>query len=166
MNKNTGYKQMLRDRCPKVVSYALKWCKAKEKWLNYVYKEQIWILSNKKERLTQTKLILGIKNGKHEFSFHDTIGWKELTPEEVYYWTYVESWVDFFTQKYMYIENAYTISITCGRSIEQCKYEIMSNWLLDLCPKTTDDKKTIEKKNQYVNDLTDYLIDCFEGRIQ
>ena len=59
MKKNTGYREMLRDRCPKVVNYALKWCKAKERWLNYVYDNQIWPLKSKKERLNQTKLILG-----------------------------------------------------------------------------------------------------------
>ena len=35
--KKQGYKEMLRDRCPEVVNFALKWCKAKERWINHVY---------------------------------------------------------------------------------------------------------------------------------
>ena len=69
MEQNTSYKKMLRDRCPKTVNLALKWCKAKEKWLNHVYKNQIWILSNKKERLNQTKAILGKQTLKKDLVF-------------------------------------------------------------------------------------------------
>lgn len=29
--KKPGYREMLRDRCPKMVDYALKWQKSKEK---------------------------------------------------------------------------------------------------------------------------------------
>lgn len=163
---NTGFREMLRDRCPKVVSYALKWCKAKEKWLDYVYNEQIWILASKKERLNQTKLILGIHDKKQEFNFHDTIVWKGLSPEDVYFWSYVETWVNFFVSKYAYIENTYAISITTGKSIADIKYEIMKDWLIQLCPKQDDTEEEIEDKTKYVNDLTDYLIDCFEGNIQ
>lgn len=163
MKKNTGYREMLRDRCPKVVNYALKWCKAKERWLNYVYDNQIWPLKSKKERLNQTKLILGIVNGKHEFDFHNTICWKDITPEEVYYWTYVENWVTFFQEKYQYIENMYQNSIILGKPIEVCKFEIMKNYLIQLCPKSDDSEEEVIEKSQYVNDLTDYLIDCFDG---
>lgn len=164
MNKNTGYRQMLRDRCPEVVSFALKWCKAKEKWLDYVYKEQIWILKSKKERLKQTKLLLGINGKYRNFNFHDTIFWKGLTPDELYYWTYVESWVNFFMINYMCMENAYSISKECGRSIEERKLELMKNYLINLCPEKTDSEEEINRKTKYVNDLTDYLIDCFEGK--
>ena len=165
MKKNTGYREMLRDRCPKVVSYALKWCKAKEKWLDYVYKEQIWILGSKKERLVQTKAILGITEKGKNFNFHNTIYWDGLSPNELYYWKYVESWVDFFVKKYAYIENAYIISIQNGKSIKECKLEIMKNWLIKMCPLTTDTKEEIDRKTKYVNNFTDYLIDCFEGYV-
>lgn len=163
MNKNTGYREMLRDRCPKVVGFALKWCKAKEKWLDHVYKEQVWLLSSKKERLNQVKLILGINDGKQNFNFHSTICWEGLTPDETYYWTYVETWVRFFMTKYAYIENMYINSVTHGKSMAECKLEIMQNWLIQLCPTQDDSDEEKERKSKYVNDLTDYLIDCFEG---
>ena len=41
--KKLGYKEMLRDRCPKMVNYALKWRKAKEKWIDHVYSNFIGI---------------------------------------------------------------------------------------------------------------------------
>jgi hypothetical protein len=163
MTKNTGYRQMLRDRCPKVVSYALKWCKAKEKWLNYVYENFIWIYSSKKERYNAAKLIIGEKG---KFDFHNTIDWTALTPTELYEWKSIESWVNFFTVKYAYIENTYLISSSKGRSLAECKYEIMKKYLIQLCPKSTDSDEVKAERNKYVNNLTDFLIDCFEGRIQ
>ena len=164
---NTGYRELLRDRCPRVVSQALKWCKAKELWLDYVYKEQIWPISSKKERLNQTKLILGIgTDGKQHFDFHSTIEWKSLKPEDVYDWAYVESWVNFFVKKYAYIENTYIISKTYGKTIEEIKLEIMKSHLMEFCPRTDDNEQTKIEKSQYVNDLTDFLIDCFDGKIQ
>lgn len=163
MTKNTGYRQVLRDRCPKVVNFALKWCKAKEKWLDYVYDNFIWIYSSKKERYAATKTIVG---DKRNFNFHNTIDWNALMPDEKAYWEYVDSWVKFFTKEYAYIESAYANSCASGDDIATCKFDIMKRFLIDLCPKTTDSKEIIESKNKYVNDLTDFLIDCFEGRIQ
>lgn len=162
MKKNTSYREMLRDRCPKVVSYALKWCKAKEKWLDYVYDNQIWFLGSKNERLKQTKLILGIKeDGKREFDFDKTICWKDLTVEEHAYWDYVSHWVRFFMKHYAYIENAYRTSEEAGKSIKEIKLYIITKWLKDLCPTSEDSDEVKKEKNQYINSLTDYLIDCF-----
>lgn len=157
---------MLRDRCPKVVSHALKWCKAKEKWLDYVYENQIWPLGSKKERLNQTKLILGINGKTNNFDFHNTICWKDLLPSEFIYWNHVDKWVTFFRSKYAYIENTYINSIENGKSIEECKIEMMRRYLIDFCPTTADCQEVQVKKSKYVNDLVDFLIDCFEGNIK
>jgi len=158
---NTGFREMLRDRCPEIVSLALKWCKAKEKWLDYVYKEQIWILASKEERYKQTKLILGIKDGKKNFVFHDTIVWEGLSADEAKYWKFVEDWVNFFVRKHAYIEDTYVSSKKSGCSIEQCKLNIMNTHLKQFCPTTTDTPEEAEKKSDFVNRLTDYLIDSF-----
>lgn len=163
MKQNTGYRQMLRDRCPKVVSFALKWCKAKEKWLDYCYKNWIWIYSSKKERYAAAKLLIG---EKYKFDFHSTIDWLSLTPEELYDWKHVEEWVRFFQTKYDFIQNTYLISSSIGKSVEYCKYEIMKKYLIDLCPRTTDSEEIKADKTKYVNQLTDFLIDCIEGRIR
>lgn len=163
MTKNTGYRQVLRDRCPKVVGFALKWCKAKEKWLDHCYKNWVWIYSSKKERYKATKLVIG---EKYKFNFHDTIDWNSLTPEELYEWKHIEEWVRFFQLKYDLIQRSYLDSKEAGKSIQFCKYEIMKGYLLDLCPRTTDSEETKNNKTKYVNQLTDFLIDCIEGRIR
>lgn len=165
MKNNTGYREMLRDRCPKVVSYALKWCKSKEAWLDYVYKTQIWIFSSKKERLNQTKLILGIDGKVQKFDFDSTIFWEGLNQDERANWKRVSGWVKFFVTNYAYIENTYNISKSLGKDIVQCKIEIISRWLTSFCPTPQDDVETVEKKNKFVNELTDFLIDCFEGNV-
>ena len=165
MKKNTGYREMLRDRCPKTVSFALKLCKTKEAWLDHVYKNWIRLYCDKKERLKATKIILGYTNKGRQFVFKDTIAWDNLTDEETKFWKNVESWVSWFQKEYPYIENGYSISKKIGKSIEQIKVEIMSTYLKNMCPTTEDDAKTREKKNQQINNFVDFLIDCFEDRI-
>ena len=47
---NTSYREMLRDRVPTVVSFALKWCKAKNAWIEHAYENSIGIYTEKKDR--------------------------------------------------------------------------------------------------------------------
>lgn len=162
--ERTGYREMLRDRCPVVVSYALKWCRAKEAWLDHVYKSWIWMYSDSKERLEATKTILGYNNPHKQFIFEDTIAWDDLTPEETSVWKSVAEWVSWFQQEYSYIENEYSISKKVGKDISEIKLNIMTKHLKSLCPTTTDDAETIERKNKYINAFVDYLISCFESK--
>lgn len=169
MKNGTGYKQMLRDRCPKVVSYALKWCKAKEQWLDHVYKNWIWIYSSKKERLDATYRVLGYnmhnKKLPREFKFEDTILLDNLTPSEEKHWDKVSKWVSWFQKEYQFVENEYSISIKKGYDIIDIKRNIMLNYLTDWCPNSEDDAKTKKEKNKKLNEFVDFLIDCFEDRI-
>lgn len=160
MKANTGYREMLRDRCPKVVGLALKYCKAKETWLDHVYKSWIWIYQSKKERLEATKNLLGSKS--KPFCFADTIDWENLSPDDKEYWTKISSWVSWFQNKYAYMQNAYSISKSKGYKIEDIKYELMLSHMLELCPSSQDDTKTKKKKSKMVNELADFLIDSFE----
>lgn len=151
---------MLRDRCPKVVGLALKYCKAKETWLDHVYKSWVWIYQSKKERLEATKNLLGSKS--KPFCFADTIDWENLSLDDKEYWTKISNWVSWFQNKYAYMQNAYSISKSKGYKIEDIKYELMLNHMLELCPSSQDDTKTKKKKSKTVNELADFLIDSFE----
>jgi hypothetical protein len=163
MKNQTGYKQMLRDRCPKLVSYALKWCKAKEAWIDHVYKSWIWVFSDKKLRLSMTREILGIDKKRRQFIFEDTIDWENLSKEETSKWKNVTSWVSWFQKTVPLIEDEYKISKLGGAELIDLKRNIILNWLSDFFPTTKDDAKVREKKNKFINDLADYLIDCFEN---
>lgn len=151
---------MLRDRCPKVVSLALKYCKAKETWLDHVYKSWIWIYQSKEERFEATKILLGSKS--KPFCFEDTIDWENLNDEQKAYWKDVSKKVSWFQNKYAYIQNAYSISKSKGYEIEDIKYEIMLNFMLEMCPSSQDSAETKKKKNKEVNELADFLINSFE----
>lgn len=165
--KNTGYREMLRDRCPKIVGYALKWCKAKESWLDHVYKNFIWIYSDSNERLKATYSILGYdeKHKNRKFNFADTISYDNLSEEEKSKWKNITSWVSWFQKQYAYIKNSYCISKQKSSNIEQIKLDIISTYLKSMCPTKEDDAKVREQKNKNVNALADFLIDCFENRI-
>ena len=155
---------MLRDRLPKLVDFAFKWCKVKESWLNHVYKNFIWLYSDNKERLAQTRLLLGYKKGKpREFKFEDTIDWDNLDQEETKHWTKVALWVSWFQKTVPLIEDEYKISKQKGTELIDLKRTIMLNWLSCYFPTTEDSAKERTRKNAYVNKLADYLIDCFEN---
>ena len=165
MKNKTGYKQMLRDRVPKVVNFALRWCKAKEAWLNHVYSNWIWIYKSNEERLKVTKTLLGLDKKPREFKFADTILWDNLSKDEEKRWKSIVSWVSWFQKEYQFIENEYSISMKNGYDIVDIKRGIMINHLYDMCPTAEDDAKTRKYKNKKINEFVDFLIDCFEDRI-
>lgn len=153
---------MLRDRCPKLVNYALKYCNAKEKWLDHVYYNWIWMFVSNQERYDATKAILGIKNNKMSFAFDDTILWDNLSDEETMYWKIISGWVSWFQTKYPYIENEYNL-YKDKIDIITMKQNIMLNWLTSMCPTSEDDEETKKMKNKEINRLVDYLIECFDN---
>lgn len=85
---------MLRDRMPRTLSLALKWCKAKERWLNYVYDNHIKTVS-KDLRGTRVKQCLGIRkrydvNDLHAYLWQGGVSHKKIndfvyacTPQEL-----------------------------------------------------------------------------------
>ncbi len=166
MGKTTGYKGMLRDRCPKVVDYALKWQKAKERWINHAYTNFIKFYCDKKERNHATRIVLGIAKYYRNFEFDKSIDWDNLTPEDKTYWERISSWVNWFMKKYAYIENAYKISRDAGKDDFTIKVEIINGYLSALLPKEEETDEEKIAKYEYVDNLVDFLIKCFEGRIQ
>lgn len=107
--KNTSYKKMLRDRLPLLVSAALKWCKAKECWINHVYDNFINIYADKELRYEATRIMLGISSKYRNFEFDKTIAWDNLIDEEIDSWKSVMSWVEWFQKHAMDIKDEYDL---------------------------------------------------------
>lgn len=74
-----GYKQMLRDRMPKMLDLALRWTKAKQRWIDYVYDNMIKKYSPE-QRSTIVKVILGIKQKYKRQQIYDQVKYSELKP--------------------------------------------------------------------------------------
>lgn len=165
MNTSAGYKGMLRDRCPKVVDYALKWQKAKERWIDHAYVNFIKFYVDKNERNHATRIILGIAKFYRNFDFDKSIDWDNLSKEEEKYWKRISSWVNWFMQTYAYIENAYKISRDNGKAEFDIKVELITGYLSELLPTNdmTDEEK--EAKYRYVDRLVDFLIKCFNNDV-
>ena len=155
MKKSTGYKEMLRDRCPAVVDIALKWCNVKQKWIDHTYDHFIKLYKHKNDRNEATRIILGISKRYRNFDFHKTIDWDNLTKEETEYWTWVWKWVEWFMQNFMYIKNLYKVSVSCGKDEDECKFEILSKYLKFLLD---------EKRYTTADKLVDYLIKCINKK--
>ena len=169
---------MLRDRCPKVIDYALKWRKAKEKWIEHAYnyfvklnveelnKDNHVVRSVKDNKRHVINMLLGIKKGKpKQFDFSASIDWDNLTKEEIDYWKKVVSWVNWFRTKYAYIENGYINSKKAGKDELSCKIEIINGYLGWLMPNETHSEEEKQAKYDYVNKFVDYLIECIDGKI-
>lgn len=115
--KKTSYKEMLRDRISdmQAVDLALKWCKAKTRWIDHTYEHFIKCYVDKEERYEATRIILGLSSKYRNFNFHNTIAWENLSEEEIKYWEVIESWVTWFQNNLLFIqqdiENGYTISM-------------------------------------------------------
>lgn len=105
---NTSYREMLRDRVPTVVSFALKWCKAKNAWIEHVYENSIGIYAEKKDRHEAARTVLGLGRLNRNFDFHYSITWDNLTDEEKDVWNAVESWVHWFEKYWLTIYDSYT----------------------------------------------------------
>ncbi len=109
-----GYKAMLRDRIPSTIDIALKFCKAKQRWVDYVYDEFIHPYTNNSDKSFTVKHILGetCRTDKHgnkhivyHVDFHHSINWDELSPSYVQYWQWVETWVLWLQKNLLYIQN-------------------------------------------------------------
>lgn len=156
---------MLRDRTPRTVILALKWCKSLEAWLDHVYKTRIWLYPSNKKRLEETKYVLNRKGETTAEWFEGTLDWANLSAEEKERWTRVIGWVSWFSQKHYYVQNTYDVSKKVGKSIEEIKLEIIKTHLMSMCPTTQDDAKERKRKNDCVNSFADFLINSFENRI-
>lgn len=165
MKKSTGYKGMLRDRCPTIVNYALKWQKSKERWVEHAYQNFIRIYVDNNERNHATRITLGIAKYFRNFDFDKSIDWENLTKEEEQQWKRISSWVWWFTKNYAYIENMYNISKQSGKDEQQIKVEIIIKWLKPLLPDNDATEEEKQAKYTYVDKLVDFLIKCFEGNI-
>lgn len=165
MGKTTGYKGMLRDRCPKVVNYALKWQKAKERWINHAYQNFIKLYCDDNEKYHATRIVLGIAKYYREFEFDKSIDWDNLTPEETVYWKRVSSWVSWFRTKYAYMENMYSISLANGKNEFDIKVELINGYLSKLLPTPNSSEEEKQARYKYVDKLVEYLIKCFRESI-
>lgn len=163
--KSSGYKGMLRDRCPYVVNCALKWQKAKEKWIDHTYTNFVRIYVKKDDKDHAARIILGIAKYYKNFDFHKSIDWDNLEDDEKIYWQRVESWVDWFRSKYAYMENTYKISNDAGKSEFDISVELIQRYLAVLLPQEQEDEETKQAKYQYVDNLVKFLIKCFKHEI-
>ena len=120
-----GYKEMLRDRTSKMqaVDLALKYCGAKTRWIDHVYRYFIGIYTSKKERNQATRIALGISNKNRFFDFGKTISWDNLDGDEHEYWSTVGEWVEWFQKNLLSVEQ----DIRFGATVEQIGYKYASS---------------------------------------
>lgn len=146
--KQGGYKAMIRDRVPRTVDLALKWCKAKTEWVEHVYYHFVWFLIDKEDRNFQVRHLMGIAKHSREFKFEDTIDWYNIDKEDAEYWKNISDWVKWFEQNVIPISEVYKTQLLKYGGIEDARIRshIYEKMLKDVSPETQEK-------------LYDYLID-------
>lgn len=143
-----GYKAMIRDRVPNTVDVALKWCKAKTKWVEHVYYHFVWFLVDKEDRNNQVRSLMGIAKYSRGFNFDDTVDWYNIDKEEAEDWSNISKWVKWFEQNLLTVVEVYkTQKLKCA-SDEQIKQHICTNLFKDLTPEWQD--KLYQHYDKYV----------------
>lgn len=180
--KNLGYREMLRDRCPKVVDLALKFTKSKNAWVEHTYTHFVKIIGDKvdnESKLIQkapenkkeiVRALLGIVKGKPKnFIFERSIDWDELTdtndpkdPNTKVYWKRVTSWVNWFRTNHAYVQNTYDNSKKIGKNDLDIRVEIINTHLSELMPSRDASEEEKQAKYAFVDRLVDFLIKSFE----
>lgn len=74
-----SYKAMLRDRMPQMLDLALRWCKAKDRWINYVYDNTVKKYSQNKRSIA-VKTVLGVKQKYKRQEIYDQLRYVEFKP--------------------------------------------------------------------------------------
>ena len=149
--KQGGYKAMIRDRCPRTVDLALKWCKVKTEWVEHVYYHFVWFLIDKQDRNDQVRSLMGLAKYSRGFNFDETIDWYNIDKDEAEYWENISTWVKWFEQNVVPIAEVYNTQLLKYGGIEDARirshiYEKMLNEQKGVSPE-------IQEK------LYDYLID-------
>lgn len=134
----TGYKEMLRDRLPVYVDIALKWCHVKELWINHVYNSQINIYADKLERYNATHIVLGLSSKERIFKFEESIDWVWASEEEKERMRPAIGWVNFFKYYFPYIENAWKINLSLGKTEQEFIQELSSGYLKNVSESIKD----------------------------
>lgn len=134
----TGYKEMLRDRLPVYVDIALKWCHVKELWINHVYNSQINIYADKQERYNATRIVLGLSSKERIFKFEESIDWAWASEEEKERMRPAIGWVNFFKHYFPYIENAWEINLSLGKTEQEFIQELSSGYLKNVSKSIKD----------------------------
>ena len=113
----TNYRQAIRNRCPRTVDLALKWCKAKDNWVEYIYETYFSFLKDNKSKNDQLDGIF------KQFDFAKNIEWKTLDKPELYYWSQVTDWIEWFTKTLLPISETY--KDLCAKELDAQYIEVL-----------------------------------------
>lgn len=104
-----GFRQMISDRMPKTWDMTLRWCKSRQKWIDYFYNTHIKKLNNdyrvKQRNKLKSEKIMGYFKG----TFDTTIETERMmlygSEEEYKHWIWVIDWSKWFCSKTIFIES-------------------------------------------------------------
>lgn len=157
--KRSSYREMLRNRLPMSADMALKWYKAKDKWIDHVYRKFIHVFADKSDRYEVTCLLLGIKKRGRKFIFERTIDWGGLNKDDHKLWIKVRSWEAWLNKNLINIIDDYKHAIRMGK-LDRFKVDFIKNYLSALMPKPNSED--YERRLEHIDALATFVENYLE----
>ena len=76
-----------------------------------------------------TRIVLGLSSKERVFKFEDSVDWSWITEEERNRLKPVIGWINFFKHYFPFIENAWKINLSLGRTEKEFIEELSSSYL-------------------------------------
>lgn len=130
-----GFRQMISDRMPKTWDMTLRWCKSRQKWIDYFYNTHVkpWNTDYRVKKRNQNKRDAIMKSFKS--TFENTIETERMmlngSEEEYRHWIWVIDWSKWFCTKEIFIESMLKRMHEEGGLPEDLKKAIMERYKTD-----------------------------------
>ena len=135
-----GYRKMISDRIPLVWDMTIRWCKCRNRFIEYVYDNVVRpyktdVMHSRKEKAKLISKQLKDELNPMSTSFRETVRLTKLLTynktEDFNYWKVVADWNDFFATRALYIKSSCIHSRSRGATTKELIVEISERYEID-----------------------------------
>ena len=135
-----GYRKMISDRIPQVWDMTIRWCKCRNRFIEYVYDNVVRpyktdVMHSRKEKAKLISKQLKDELNPMSTSFRETVRLTKLLTynktEDFNYWKVVADWNDFFATRALYIKSSCIHSRSRGATTKELIVEISERYEID-----------------------------------
>ena len=135
-----GYRKMISDRIPSVWDMTIRWCKCRNRFIEYVYDNVVRpyktdVMHSRKEKAKLISKQLKDELNPMSTSFRETVRLTKLLTynktEDFNYWKVVADWNDFFATRALYIKSSCIHSRSRSATTKELIVEISERYEID-----------------------------------
>lgn len=135
-----GYRKMISDRIPPVWDMTIRWCKCRNRFVEYVYNNVVRptrtdVMHTRKEKAKLVPQRIKDELNPKLTSFREAVRLMGLLnynkTEDYNYWKVVADWNDFFATRALYIKNSCVHLRSKGATTKELIAEISERYGID-----------------------------------